>query len=873
MGRRSPPRSRLFPWGWILATAFAAAAGPMPHGSIGDLPVLHPRDTPFPVVATILSIALVATLIWARRLRSTVSRQTTALEDLKQRDETARGLVEAELRECRDQWRDLFGTSPDAVFILSPDGRVLDANPAALRLHGMSREQAVGKPFAELLPASLHETAEAELRRLTASMGTAIDSFHVGPGGQAVPVETRVGNARYRGEPALLLHVRDRSDWHRTLAALRDGEERHREVVEGLAEGVMLVGSDGAIQAANQSACRILGIPLEALVASNVLRGDWSAISEDGSPLAPPEYPVVQTLRTGNSSSRFVLGLPQPTGETIWLSINSRPVRRSPTGAVLAAVASFHDITEERRVRDESVKAKEAAEHANRAKSEFLAHMSHEIRTPMGGIVGMHDILLNTPLTDEQRGYVRAASDSAEDLLQIIDDLLDLSKIEAGKLLLASEDFSLPQLVETTLGLFAPRAAANDVAIHCHIGADVPERVRADGQRLRQILSNLLNNAVKFTPAGSITLEVRRDPDTLPEDGMIWFTASDTGIGIPRDKLELIFEAFTQADISIGRRFGGTGLGLSICRQLVGLMSGRIWVESETGHGSRFHFVVHLATSHSPEPRSSGALELPSAVPRDLRKPDPPDPVRRHLGHVLIVEDHPVNRQLTEAMVAKLGFTTALAATGREALSLLENERFDLVLMDVQMPELDGLTATRRWREREQQLGRQHVPIIAVTAHALPQDREACLEAGMDAYLSKPLRREALEAAIDAQLSGDPEAVRAQPPPTESTARDSCRLTPSLLDMLRVTSLEAIERVHAALAHKNAEEAAKAVHYLKGGCALLQDAALTARLQILNDLAKAARFDEIADILPDVESTITATIARHAGSPPSPTPL
>lgn len=791
------------------------------------------------------------------------------------RDITARRRIEDDLQESQERFRDLFQQSPDAVFVLAMDGRVLDANPAACQFHAIPKTTLINGSLMDLLPPALQEVAGQELEELSRSDGAKIESFRQAAGGRMVPVETRVSRIRFRGEPSLLLHVRDITEWTDTLAALRASEDQYRQVIDGLAEGVMVIRADGSVDAANESACRILNLPLAVLLKSNLIRGDWAAVGEEGRSLPPAEYPVVQTLRTGRPQNRFVMGLPRMGGKSIWLSINSRPLRLAPNGVVLAAVASFQEITEERRIRDELVRAKESAEKANRAKSDFLAHMSHEIRTPMSGVIGMHDVLLNTPLTAEQESFVRAASEAAEDLLQIINDLLDLSKIEAGKLALSPEDLSLRSLLESTLRLFATRADKTGVKLHAQVFEGVPDQIRADGHRLRQILSNLLSNAMKFTPSGSIWVEVRPNPDHGSKDHLLWFTVSDTGIGIPRDKLELIFDAFTQADLSISRRYGGTGLGLSICRQLVGLMGGRIWVESEPGHGSRFHFLARIEPARAPtsppsstDPPDSGLLTLKvSASPPST----PPMPSMRPAGRVLVVEDHPVNRQITESLVSKLGCETLLAANGREALSLLEREPVDLILMDIQMPELDGLAATRQWREREQQLGRTRIPIVAVTAHALPQDRKACQDAGMDDYLTKPLRREALQMALAKYLQTtkhppEPSPAASPPPPPPSAGpvgRDQSGLNDTLLELLRVTSLEAIQRVRLALTQQDAEAAAREVHFLKGGCALLHDAALTHRLQELNLLAKLARLEELAAALPAMERQIEETVASH----------
>ena len=440
-------------------------------------------------------------------------------------------------------------------------------------------------------------------------------------------------------------------------------------------------------------------------------------------------------------------------GGTVWVRCRGLAVRNEK-GEPIRLLGCHTDVTalkraEEdlRRQAEELREARDGAERANRAKSIFLANVSHEIRTPLNGVIGMTELLAETDLTAGQRDHLDALRESADALLDIINDILDFSKMEAGKLVVEPHAFRIRERLDALMKSFAPRLHGKDVKLSHHVDADVPDAVVGDGRLLRQVLANLLSNAVKFTRRGAIALHVRRE-DAVDDGVVLRFDVSDTGIGIPPGKQQAVFEEFVQADASTTRRYGGTGLGLAIASRLVDVLGGSIGLHSEPGKGSTFHFTARLGLSET------GADETPpvrETVVEDV-------PLR-----VLLVEDSVANQRVAVGFLERAGHRVRTVGDGVAAVDACAAERFDVVLMDLQMPGMDGYAATAAIRRREEEQGAGATPILALTARASRSNEAWCLAAGFDGFLLKPYRpRELFDAIAAVVEQGQPEAPSAE---------------------------------------------------------------------------------------------------------------
>ncbi len=403
------------------------------------------------------------------------------------------------------------------------------------------------------------------------------------------------------------------------------------------------------------------------------------------------------------------------------------------------------DVLKRKNAVDELKKAKERAEQAERNKSVFLANMSHEIRTPMNGIIGLTDLVLNSDISGHQRTYLEMVHTSAERLLKLINDILDFSKIEAGKLSLAIAPFSLRNTLADAIEILGITAAQKSIGLHVECDESIPDILHGDADKLHQILMNLVGNGIKFTNEGSVTLTVQKlEQENRDHDQInLLFQIRDTGVGIPREEISNVFKAFSQLDTTRDANHRGTGLGLVIAAELVEMMGGKICVESEPGVGTIFYFSVRFPLGSAGYKKETPPAHQPTPLAKGL--------IRRRPLRILLVEDEYINRTLAVSVLEREGWKVTAAGDGREALGILDKTDFDLILMDIQMPELDGYETTRTIREGEDRTGR-HVPIIAMTAYAVKGDREKCLAVGMDGYVSKPIRPDQLRAEIETVL-------------------------------------------------------------------------------------------------------------------------
>ncbi len=550
-------------------------------------------------------------------------------------------------------------------------------------------------------------------------------------------------------------------------AALRASEERHRLLADNLFDVIWTMNLDGRFTYVSPSVERMTGfspsefvsLPWEELYPSGSLtlvqQGFVDAKENVQAGLPVDFRSRVLQMRCKDGSIKWVevvaSALPDGDGRTSELLGVTRDISERKQ----AELALRETNVELRQATAKTRELAERAEAASAAKSDFLATMSHEIRTPMNGVIGMTGLLLDTQLNSEQRRYANTIHASGEALLVLLNDILDFSKMEAGKLTLEAVDFELTVMLDELAAPLAARAREKGLTLKCEVGPEVPSRLRGNPGRLRQVLSNLAGNAVKFTDRGEIHLQASVLEQT-ETDFLLRFTVRDTGIGIPLEKQQKLFQKFTQADASTTRRYGGTGLGLAIAKDLAELMGGQIGVTSTLGSGSEFWFTVRLRRQLMRDLRGDVSATVGfsrAAVPA----------IHRRGARILVVEDNAVNQEVALGILRKLGLRADAVGDGAEAVELLKTLSYDLVLMDMQMPEMDGLEATRIIRDPESSVLSHCVPVIAMTANAMRGDRERCLDAGMNAYVAKPISPQSLAEALNAWLPEENGAVEGGP--------------------------------------------------------------------------------------------------------------
>ncbi|KIL37613.1 hypothetical protein SD71_03135 [Cohnella kolymensis] len=641
------------------------------------------------------------------------------------RDITERKEAEKLLQESEQRYKSLFEYSPASVYSFDLDGKYLSANTNLEALTGFSKEELVHMTFLPVIdPNDLEKTiAHFELAKQGIPQNYEITIIH--KNGHRVEVSVTnvpiIVDNRVVGVYGIAVDITERK---RYVAQIEKLSYQHSLILNAVSEGIFGLDHRGCTMFINPAGAELLSYDADHFQGRNY-HEIIQHTRADGSPYPVAESPIFKTIRDG---------LPRNVKEEIFWRIDGSSFLAEyqvtpimDRGQIRGAVVVFNDITNEREI----IKAKESAERADSAKSEFLAIMSHELRTPMNGVIGMTELLLDTPLTDEQKDYLEIILKSGDALVHILNDILDLSKIEAGKLDLNIEPIDLRLIMGSVLELFSGKAEEKRLALTSRINDYIPEYVMGDGSRIRQVLVNLIGNALKFTETGHIRISIHnkqiKDPDFLAVE----FLVEDTGIGIPADKLDQLFQSFSQLHPAINRKYGGTGLGLAICKRLVELMGGTISAESEEGLGSTFRFSLPLGIAGA-----SADVDL-GRQPDGHFNPDRPVHPEGKPLRILIAEDQPVELKLLQRILAKLGYDADGVDNGAEVVKSVSRQQYDIIFMDFQMPVMDGIAATKRIHEM---LPPDRLPvIIAVTAFARDEDKKMCLEAGMNDFLGKPI--------------------------------------------------------------------------------------------------------------------------------------
>ncbi|MFV5688081.1 PAS domain S-box protein [Flavobacterium sp. ZT3R25] len=655
------------------------------------------------------------------------------------RNVSKRKQTEDEFKKMHKKLEAVLEAIPDLMFEVDIEGRIYSYHSRRDDLLALPAELFLGKMFSEVLPpdaanlglSAIQEAAEKGFstgKQYSLELPDGLHWFEL----SIAPMQESVDN-----ELHFICLSRDITSAKQLDSALLKSEERYRGLLNNLDAGIVVHASDTSIIVSNLKASELLGLKDDEMKGKMAISPAWKFLNEDGTELSIEKYPVNQIISKKKSIKNITLGVNRlDTNNVVWVLVNGFP-NLDANGKINEIVISFIDVTEQKIMEMELVKAKEQAEAANKAKTDFLANMSHEIRTPLNGIIGFTHLLMKSDLKKNQSEYMTTINESANSLMEIVNDVLDFSKIESGKLELDIEEINLFKLTNQIINLFKNQANQKKINLILHIDENVPQYILADSIRLKQVIVNLLSNAIKFTHFGEIRLDITEIAQEDIKLSNIKFSVKDTGIGIKVNNNEKIFNSFVQEDNSTNRKFGGTGLGLAISNQLLELMNSKLQLISKYGDGSDFFFVIKFIKSKHKKNIdliASNTINENAIVFTEI------------LGDkkILIVEDNKINMLLAKTLVKRIvsNCTIFEAKDGNEAIEKYVKEQPDVILMDIQMPNKNGYEATDEIRKLKNS---ENIPIIAITAGIMVGDKEKCFQAGMDDYLPKPIIQADLE--------------------------------------------------------------------------------------------------------------------------------
>lgn len=667
-------------------------------------------------------------------LKDTLALQQKALERAERTTDQQSRLIE-KFKQQRNKYRKLINSANDAIFVVSLDrespnyGCFSDVNNVACKRLGYTREELLQMSPFDLSPRKDIAQHKTLALRIARKGHATFETNYRHKNGIISPIEVNALRLTINGKDIFMGIARDIAKRRLSEKAIRQSESLYRLLADNVHDVIWTTNSSLVPQYVSPSFYNLTGVSQDKaikIIQQKILA--TSPFPTDGSIVSFPSK---------DKSVHWESCIKTANKDILWIESIASPLpQHESTDKFPGIIVVTRDITNRKKIVLELEAAKEDAFAASQAKSSFLANMSHEVRTPMNGVLGMLQLLTLTNLDSEQFRYVETATTAGKSLLTIINDILDYSKIEAGKVQIKPETFNLREMIRTLINSFETSVNHKNVTLRYEIDDSIPDSLKADQTRIRQILFNLIGNAVKFTEHGEILLQLNKVQENPERKIILEGKIRDTGIGIPKGDEEQLFELFTQIQSSGQKKIKGTGLGLSIVKQLVQQMNGTVQLKRNKIKGTTVTFTIEVESMEHKTREASNTLPAPI-----LTSPN------RRLS-TLVVEDEQINQQILQAILTKLGHQSTLAGNGEEALKLLESNRYDIILMDVQMPILDGIETTKKIKTSSKYTAAKNIPIIALTAYAMAGDQERCIAAGMDSYLSKPVDIKALDAKL-----------------------------------------------------------------------------------------------------------------------------